>query len=319
MSAFGLYGQGVFAANIKAGRDGRRAFDYEQKDAAIRSFVRCSASTSRRRRDRDVFERVASAQVAYQLHRRPDAAAPRLGRGFKAGGFNPRRPLAAEPIDEGHLERSRAAPETTFAGGKATATATRVLDRLGRSAVEPAESRRCRGQFYIANVGAAETSGIELALTAGNRVADHRGCSVRSATRTPGSALGSVSSGVGVAGNTIPNTPDYRPALGAQLHQCDPRELHALRPGKWRSSASSSTTTINTRVAGGVLAGGFQRRRRAERPSRGAVGEERIRQPLLPRRVRYGQLAPSGFIARNRPAADMGRADWASVSEKTSG
>jgi iron complex outermembrane receptor protein len=87
-----------------------------------------------------------------------------LGRGFKAGGFNPASPAGSESYDEESTWNVEGGTKTTFAGGKATATATAFWtnwDDLQLNLPNPSVP----GQFYIANVGAAETSGIELAMT----------------------------------------------------------------------------------------------------------------------------------------------------------
>ena len=78
------------------------------------------------------------------------------------------------------------------------------------------------GSFYIANVGGATSSGVELELNARLHpsVDVFGGLGYTKATFSDGS----VSSGVPVGGNLIPNTPEYSATLGAQVS-------HAVRPG----------------------------------------------------------------------------------------
>ena len=77
-------------------------------------------------------------------------------------------------------------------------------------------------QFYIANVGGASSRGVELELNA--RV--QPGLDLFGAVGFTDATFkdGSVSSGVDVGGNEIPNTPDYTATFGAQLSR-------ALRDG----------------------------------------------------------------------------------------
>ena len=70
-------------------------------------------------------------------------------------------------------------------------------------------------QFFIANVGGAVSQGVEVELRA--RVKP--GVDVFSAVGYTSARFseGSVSSGVNVADNDVPNTPDYTAMFGSQL------------------------------------------------------------------------------------------------------
>ena len=71
------------------------------------------------------------------------------------------------------------------------------------------------GEFYVANVGGATSSGVELELNARvhPNVDVFGGFGYTKATFKDDS----ISGGIAVGGNTIPNTPDYTASLGIQL------------------------------------------------------------------------------------------------------
>ena len=54
-----------------------------------------------------------------------------VGRGFKAGGFNPASPAGSEAYDEERTWHVEGGVKTTWAGGRVLANAARVLHRLG--------------------------------------------------------------------------------------------------------------------------------------------------------------------------------------------
>ncbi len=97
-------------------------------------------------------------------------------------------------------------------------------------------------QFYIANIGGATSSGVEFELNA--RV--HPSVDVFGGvgyTRARFSE-GSVSNGVPVGGNLIPNTPEYTATLGAQVsHPMTPAASRCMGGRRRCSTAPSSTTT----------------------------------------------------------------------------
>jgi outer membrane receptor protein involved in Fe transport len=69
-------------------------------------------------------------------------------------------------------------------------------------------------QFYIANVGGATSTGVELEINA--RAAEGLDVFTSVGVTNAEFADGSSSSGVNVAGNTIPNVPEYTASAGLQ-------------------------------------------------------------------------------------------------------
>ena len=138
-------------------------------------------------------------------------------------------------------------------------------------------------QFYIANVGGATSSGVEFELNA--RV--HPSVDVFGGVGYTRArfADGSVSSGVPVGGNKIPNTPEYTATLGTQVS-------HPLRPG------------ISRLRTGG---GGVLRRLRVRRPEPGGSGRLLARQ-LPGRRARAVSCSPRrGSATRSTRATSRSR------------
>jgi iron complex outermembrane receptor protein len=68
------------------------------------------------------------------------------------------------------------------------------------------------GQFYIANAGGAHSSGVEFELQA----RPHTDVSLFGSFGYTHARFEGSSLGVNIAGNTLPNTPDYTASLGAQ-------------------------------------------------------------------------------------------------------
>ena len=97
------------------------------------------------------------------------------------------------------------------------------------------------GEFYIANVGGATSSGVELELNARVHpsVDVFGGIGYTKATFDDDS----ISSGVPVGGNNIPNTPDYTGSLGIQVSRSLVAGRDALRPRRGRRSPARSSTT----------------------------------------------------------------------------
>jgi iron complex outermembrane receptor protein len=129
-----------------------------------------------------------------------------ISRGFKAGGFNPASPPGSEAYGEEHALHVEGGFKAAFASGRASLNAAVFYidwDDLQLNVPTPFVP----GQFYIANVGAAASRGVELELAA--RPHD--------AVQLFGSFGYTSATFVDVSGNTVPNTPDYTATIGTQL------------------------------------------------------------------------------------------------------
>lgn len=210
----GVYGQttATFADRVDLSVGAR--VDRESKTASLRTFFSPAIAPERLIAPEASFSNVSpqgSAAVRIQPGRMVYGA---VGRGFKAGGFNAASPAGREGYAEEHTLNLEGGLKTTWAGGRVTANAAvfRIdWDDLQLNLPDPAVP----AQFYISNVGGAASSGVEFELNA--RV--QPGIDVFSAVGYTHARFkdGSISSGVNVAGNTIPNTPGYTATVGSQF------------------------------------------------------------------------------------------------------
>lgn len=211
----GVYGQGTFTMNDAFDLTVGARLDHEQKDAVLNTFfsvpiappstVAADASFT------SVSPQIAAAYRVDGMH----TVYASVGRGFKAGGFNPASPAGAESYGEEHTWNVEGGLKTSFADGRVTANAAVFVidwDDLQLNLPNPSVP----GQFYIANVGTARSTGAEFEFNA----RAHRSLDVFGTfgyTRALFGA-GAISSGVDVGGNEIPNTPEYTASLGAQIN-----------------------------------------------------------------------------------------------------
>ncbi len=217
----GVYGQGtVTFANRFDASAGIRV-DHEQKDASLGTSFDPPIFPGRDVTAEQSFSNV-SPQFALAARIRPGATLyASVTRGFKAGGFNAASPAGSESYGEEHAWGVEGGIKTAWAAGRILANAS--VFRIDWDDLQlNVPDASAPGQFFIANVGSAESSGAELEVNA--RV--HEGIEVFSVLGFTRARFGdgSVSGGVSVAGNTIPNTPDYTATLGTQL-------AHDVRPG----------------------------------------------------------------------------------------
>jgi iron complex outermembrane receptor protein len=216
----GVYGQATatFADTVDLAVGAR--VDHENKTASLRTFFSPAIAPERLVATEESFSNV-SPQVSVAVRIQPERMVyAAFGRGFKAGGFNAASPAGRESYGEEHTWNFEGGVKTTVAGGRVTANAAvfRIdWDDLQLNLPDPAVP----AQFYIANVGGAASNGVEFELNARVRP----GIDLFSAVGYTHARFkdGSISSGVNVAGNEIPNTPDYTATFGTQL-------THALRP-----------------------------------------------------------------------------------------
>jgi len=289
---FGLYGQGVIAATDKLDFTAGARFDYEQKDANILTTSDPVISAPALVDEDRSFSNV-SPQFGVTYRLRPDRTLyASIGRGFKAGGFNPTSPPGSESYDEEGTWNIEGGTKASFAGGKGTATATAFWTdwddlQLNLPTDVPA-------QFYIANVGAAQTAGLELALTA----QPHANLGVFGSFGYAHARFsdGSVSSGLDVSGNTLPNTPDYTASLGAQFTRAISTSYTMYGRGEAAFFGEFQYDDLNTESQEAYALVDFS----AGIERKGFLVELWVKNAFdaryFPIAFAYGQLAQSGFI-----------------------
>ena len=210
----GVYGQttSTFVDRVDLSVGAR--VDYERKTAVLNTFFEPAIAPDRLVEPEASFATL-SPHVSIAVRVQPGKMVyGAVGRGFKAGGFNAASPAGLEAYAEEHTRNFEGGAKTTWAGGRVTANAAvfRIeWDDLQLNLPDPTVP----GQFYIANVGSAVSKGVEFELQARVRP----GVDLFSAIGYTDARFkeGSVSSGVPVAGNDIPNTPEYTATFGVQV------------------------------------------------------------------------------------------------------
>jgi iron complex outermembrane receptor protein len=210
----GIFGQGTLTFHDKADLTVGLRFDHAKSEAVLNTFFTPAIAPPNVVTAEASFSDV-SPQFAFGYRMRPDTMAyASASRGYKAGGFNPAALPGSEAYGEEHAWHVEGGVKSTVAGGKVSANAAVFYidwDDLQLNVPNPFVP----GQFYITNVGGARSGGVEFDLTA----RPHRSIDLFATfgyTNARFSA-GTMSSGVDVADNKLPFTPDYTALVGAQL------------------------------------------------------------------------------------------------------
>ena len=211
---YGVYGQATATFDGRLDVSAGARVDHENKKASLNTFFAPAIAPGRLVTPEESFSNV-SPQFSVALRFQPDKMVYGvIARGFKAGGFNAASPSGFEAYGEEQTWNLEAGVKALLAGGRVAATAAvfRIdWDDLQLNLPDPFVP----AQFYIANVGRASSQGFELELNA--RVQPGIDVFGMFGFTDANFKAGSVSSGVNVSGNEIPNTPDYTATLGTQF------------------------------------------------------------------------------------------------------
>jgi iron complex outermembrane receptor protein len=294
----GVYGQGTATIANRFDLTAGVRLDNEQKDAALSTFFTPSILPRRDLVTDESFSNV-SPQFSAAVRIQPEKMAyVSVTRGYKAGGFNPVSPVGSETYGEEHAWSLEGGVKTTWAAGRVMANAS--VFRIDWEDLQlNIPDLTSPAQFYIANIGGATSSGVEVELSA--RV--HPSMDVFGGlgyTRARFSE-GSVSNGVPVGGNIVPNTPEYSATLGAQVS-------HPLRPGisvYGRGEAvfygAFEYDDLNTARQEAYSLANFRGGARGGYLFAEAWIRNAFDTRYIPVAFAYGRLAPSGFVG------EMGR------------
>jgi iron complex outermembrane recepter protein len=297
----GLYGQGTatFRETLDVSLGAR--LDYENKKAALNTFfLPAVAPDTVVTADEDFSNVSPQASVAYRVQPGRMVYAS-MGRGFKAGGFNPASPAGQEGYGEEHTWHLESGVKTSWAGDRAVvnvAVFSINWDDLQLNLPNPFVP----GQFYIANVGAARSSGLELEINTRPRagIDVYGAVGYTHARFTDGSAPG----GLDISGNKIPNTPGYTATFGAQLSRSIlpaatlRGRAELVRYGGFRYNEANTVGQDAYSIAN-FTAGAYGTYVFAQFWVRNAFDTR-----YVPVAFAYPELAPSGFIGEpGRPRA----------------
>jgi iron complex outermembrane recepter protein len=298
-----VYGQGTATLHEALDVTLGARLDRESKAARLETFYEPAVAPPTLVDAEKTYANV-SPQVALAYRFAPGRTAyVSAGRGFKAGGFNPASPPGREAYGEEHAWNVEGGLKTAWANGRVSANAA-VFHISWDDMQLNVPSPLVPAQFYIANVGGAQSRGVELEVNA----RPHAGVDLFGAVGFTRARFGtgSRSSGVDVSGNELPNTPEYTASLGVQ-----------------GSRALGAATTLYGRAD--VVLYGAYRYDDANREGQGAYSLASIRAGVRGRRVfaegwvknafdaryipvafPYGSLAPSGFVGESGRPRTLG-------------
>jgi iron complex outermembrane receptor protein len=294
----GLFGQGVVTLAERVDLTAGLRFDHEQKDAILNVFFTPAIAPPQQTIADEGFSNV-SPQFAAAFHLQPGKTVyASVSNGYKAGGFNAISPPGTELYNEEHTWNVEGGVKTTWANGRVAANAA-VFHIDWQDLQLNLPNLLAPGEFYIANVGGASSSGVELELNARvhPNVDVFGGVGYTKATFKDES----LSGGMAVGGNTIPNTPDYTASLGVQLSRTLSRGMSLYGRAEATFTGAFEYDDLNTESQDAYSLANF----RAGVRGRLVFVEGWIRNAFdttyIPIAFAYGALAPSGFIG------EMGR------------
>jgi iron complex outermembrane receptor protein len=209
-----LYGQGTFTVRERLDLVAGARFDHESKDARLNTGFSPMIATPLSIDTDKSFTNVSPQFAALYRLRPTHTVYGSISRGFKAGGFNPVSPAGSEAYDEEYAWHVEGGIKSSALNGRVRFNAAAFwIDWEDLQLNLP--NLQAPGQFYIANVGSASSKGVEFEVNArAHRNVDLFGSFGYTHARF---GDGTTSNGADVSGNTIPNTPAFTAALGAQL------------------------------------------------------------------------------------------------------
>ncbi len=288
----GLYGSGTISAQRVDFTAGAR-FDHEGRSGTLlTSFIEPFFTQVPALNVDKSFSNVSPQfSVAYRATK--DAMAYfSVTNGYKAGGFNPASPAGQEAYGEEHTWSYEGGVKSAFAGHRVTADLT-VFSIDWQDLQLNLPNPQVPGQFYIANVGSARSSGVEAEVHARPR----EGVDLFGALGYTHARFGDNTSagGVAVSGNEVPNTPSYTTTLGAELSHA----VHAARVYGRAEAVFYGAFKYDEANTQGQDAYGLANFRAGARGKR-LFGEFWIRNAFdtryIPVAFSYQGIAPSGFV-----------------------
>lgn len=213
-TGIGLFGRATLSFNDKTDFTAGLRFDHESSDAVLRTFMNPALFPASTVAAEQSFSDV-SPQFAFAYRVTPGHMAyASVARGYKAGGYNPASIPGREAYGEEHAWHLEGGVKSTLAGGKVAAGGAVFVidwDDLQLNVPNPFVP----GQFYIFNVGAARSRGVEFDVAA----QPHQSVNVFASFGYTNArfASGSEAAGVDVSDNKVPYTPDYTALVGAQV------------------------------------------------------------------------------------------------------
>lgn len=209
----GVYGHGTVTLRQRLDLSFGARLDNEHKDAVLDSFYTPMIAPPTNVTATRSFSNVAP-QTSAAFRVTPDRTVyASFGSGYKAGGFNPASPVGAEAYGEEHSWQMESGVKTTWASGRVLANA--AFFYINWSDLQLSVSNpQIPNQFYAINVDSARSTGVEFELIGkGSRDLELFGVFGTTNGRFKD---GANASGVNLAGNSLPNAPEYTGTFGAR-------------------------------------------------------------------------------------------------------
>lgn len=295
-AGFGLFGHGTVTFNEKADLTVGLRFDHESSDAVLNTFYTPAIAPANRVTAEDSYSDV-SPQFAFAYRPAPDTSLyASVSRGYKAGGFNPAALPGSEAYDEEQAWHVEGGVKSTFAGGKASASAAIFQikwDDMQLNVPNPFVP----GQFYIENVGRAHSRGLELDLTA----RPHQSIDVFASFGFTSAYFraGTMAAGVNVGENKLPYTPTYTGVIGTQVTRAITSAITLYGRGEAAFYGPFEYDEANTARQEAYSLANFRVGARGKRLFAETWLRNAFDTMYVPIAIPYQGFAPSGFIGEN--------------------
>jgi iron complex outermembrane recepter protein len=210
----GVYGQvtTTFGENFDLTFGAR--VDHENKEADLLTFFDPAISPANRVTAEKGFSNVSPQVAASYRFAGNHMVYASVGRGYKAGGFNPASPAGSEAFGEEKTWHVESGVKTLLAGGKLSANASLFyIDWSGLQLNVP--NPAVPAQFFIRNIGRATSKGFEAELNA--RPHPNVDLFATFGLTRARFAENTSSGGVDVSAKKLPSAPDHTFTVGAQL------------------------------------------------------------------------------------------------------
>jgi iron complex outermembrane receptor protein len=210
----GFYGQTTATLRDKLDLTGGVRFDYEKKEAVLNTFYSPAIAPPNTVNANKGFSNVSPNFAAAYRTGTGQTFYGSVGRGYKAGGFNAASPTGSEIYAEELAWHYEGGVKSLLANGRVSVTAAAFFidwDHMQLNVPNPGVP----GQFYVRNVGAADSKGMEL----GVNVRPVRNVDLFASYGLTHARFdaNTTSGGVNVSGKKIPSAPDNTVTVGASF------------------------------------------------------------------------------------------------------
>jgi len=295
-AGIGVFGRATLTFNDQADLTAGLRFDHESSDAHLNTFFAPAIARANVVEAENSFSDI-SPQFAFGYRPAPDYMTyASVARGYKAGGFNPAALPGSEAYGEEHAWHVETGVKSTLAAGKLSANAAVFFINWDDLQLN-VPNRFVPGQFFISNVGAARSRGVEFDVTARPRANIDLFAAVGvTAARF---SDGTMSGGVDVGDNELPYTPDYTASFGGQMTRAITSAISGYGRAEIVLTGAFNYDEGNTQSQDAYSLVNLRAGARHQR----LFGELWLRNAFdtryVPIAIPYPGFAPSGFIGEN--------------------